>query len=108
MMSAGHGRDHDGDGGGGGGGSGAAGGVSGFKLVGMVMGALVRSRAFGTTMGAYGAAVSVYSNFMARGHEVEFPKNTAMQIGIGTRGATPKTSVLEEAPPAISSLASSE
>ena len=108
MMSAGHGRDHDGDGGGGGGGSGAAGGVSGFKLVGMVMGALVRSRAFGTTMGAYGAAVSVYSNFMARGHEVEFPKNTAMQIGIGTRAATPKTSVLEEAPPAISSLASSE
>jgi type IV secretory pathway VirB10-like protein len=112
MMSAGHGRDRDGDGGGGGGGSGAAGGVSGFKLVGMVMGALVRSRAFGTTMGAYGAAVSVYSNFMARGHEVEFPKNTAMQIGIGTRGATPKTSVkisvLEEAPPAISSLASSE
>jgi len=103
MMSAGHGRDHDGDGGNGSGSS-AAGGASGFKLVGMVMGALVRSRAFGTTMGAYGAAVSVYSNFMARGHEVEFPKNTAMQIGIGTRAATPKTSVLEEAPPTTSSL----
>jgi len=103
MMSAGHGRDHDGDGGNGSGNS-AAGGASGFKLVGMVMGALVRSRAFGTTMGAYGAAVSVYSNFMARGHEVEFPKNTAMQIGIGTRAATAKPSALEEAPPTTSSL----
>jgi hypothetical protein len=59
-------------------------------------------------MGAYGAAVSVYSNFMARGHEVEFPKNTAMQIGIGTRAATPKTSVLEDVQPAVSSLAPSE
>jgi hypothetical protein len=67
--------------------SGAAGGLGGFKLVGMVMGAAVHSRVFGTSMGAYGAAVSVYTHFMARGHEVEFPKNTAMQIEIGTRGA---------------------
>ena len=65
----------------------AAGGLSGFKAVGMVMGAVARSRAFGTTMGAYGAAVSVYSHFIARGREVVFPKNTAMQIGIGTRAA---------------------
>src|SRR6202140_1355780 len=108
MMSAGHGRDHDGDGGGGGGGSGAAGGVSGFKLVGMVMGALVRSRAFGTTMGAYGAAVSVYSNFMARGHEVDFPKNTAMQIGIGTRGTTSKPAIPDIVQPAAPSISPSE
>jgi hypothetical protein len=71
-----------------GGGSSAAGGLGGFKLVGMVVGALVHSRAFGTSMGAYGAAVSVYTNFMARGHEVEFPKNTAMQIEIGSRAET--------------------
>jgi hypothetical protein len=97
MMSGGHGRDHDGDGGNGSGSS-AAGGLGGFKLVGMVMGALVRSRAFGTTMGAYGAAVSVYTNFMARGHEVEFPKNTAMQIGIGTRAATKPATPSETSP----------
>ncbi len=66
----------------------AAGGMGGFKVVGMVMGAAVRSRAFGATMGAYGAAASIYSHFIARGREVEFPKNTAMQIGIGTRVAT--------------------
>ena len=84
-------------------GSGAAGGstIGGFKLVGMVMGAVARSRAFNTTMGAYGAAVSVYSNFIARGREVEFPKNTAMQIGVGTRAATPTPPAA--APPAAPS-----
>ena len=51
----------------------------------MITGALVHSRAFGYTMGAYGAGMSVYSHFIARGQEVVFPKNTAMEIGIGTR-----------------------
>ena len=69
-------------------GSRVAGGAAGFKLVGMVAGALVHSRAFGYTMGAYGAGMSVYSHFIARGREVVFPKNTAMEIGIGTRPAT--------------------
>jgi hypothetical protein len=38
-------------------------------------------------MGALGAGRSVYVHFIARGREVVFPKNTAMQIGIGTRHA---------------------
>jgi hypothetical protein len=88
-MAASSGQDHDGDAGGH---SGATGGLGGFKLVGMVVGAAARSRAFGVTMGAYGGAMSIYSHFIARGREVEFPKNTAMEIGIGTRAAT-------EAPP---------
>ncbi|MFY9690996.1 MAG: hypothetical protein WAJ86_13745 [Candidatus Acidiferrales bacterium] len=62
-----------------------AGGAVGFKAVGMVMGVLVHSRAFGYSMGAYGAGMSVYTNFIARGHDVIFPKDTAMMIGIGTR-----------------------
>lgn len=67
-----------------------AGDAVGFKAVGIVMGALVRSRAFGYSMGAYGAGMSVYTNFIARGHDVIFPKDTAMTIGIGTRSpATP-------------------
>jgi hypothetical protein len=99
MASAGHGdHDHDAAPGKGSGGNGVAGGLGGFKLVGMVMGALVHSRAFGTSMGAYGAAVSVYTNFMARGLEVEFPKNTAMQIGIGTRGAAKPVAPAEAQP----------
>lgn len=66
-------------------GSRAAGGIGGFKLVGAVMGVLVKSRAFGYTMGGYGAGMSIYRNFLARGHEVVFPKDTAMEIGIDTR-----------------------
>ena len=54
----------------------------------MITGALVHSRAFGYTMGAYGAGMSVYSHFLSRGQEVVFPKNTAMEIGIGTRPGT--------------------
>ena len=59
--------------------------MNGFKLVGMVLGVAVQSRALGYTMGAYGAGMSVYSSFIARGHEVVFPKNTSMEIGIGQR-----------------------
>jgi hypothetical protein len=74
-----------------------AGGVNGFKLLGMTLGLAVHSRALGYTMGAYGAGMSVYSGFFARGHEVVFPQNTAMEIGIGQRqkqkaAAGPETS----------------
>jgi len=51
-----------------------AGGVNGFKVVGMVLGLAVHSRALGFAMGMYGAGVSVFSGFFAKGHEVEFPK----------------------------------
>jgi hypothetical protein len=78
--------DHDGDASPG---SRAAGGANGFKLVGMTLGLLVRSQPLGYAMGAYGAGVSVYSNFLARGHEVVFPKNTAMEIALATRAENP-------------------
>lgn len=108
MMAVSSGQDHDGDGATH---SGATGGLGGFKLVGMVVGAVARSRAFGTGMGAYGAAVSVYSHFIARGHEVEFPKNTAMQIEIGTRAEAkpqtdPKTPTAQAPVPSSGSTAS--
>lgn len=67
------------------GGDGVAGGAAGFKLVGIVLGAAIKSRGFGMAMGAYGAGMSVYSHFIARGQDVVFPKNTAMEIGIGSR-----------------------
>lgn len=90
--------DEDGSGPAGNTGNRAAGGAGGFKLVGMAMGVLVHSRAFGYTMGAYGAGMSVYSHFIARGREVVFPKNTAMQIGIGTRTADATPTGVKEAP----------
>jgi hypothetical protein len=71
----------------------ALGGLGGFKLVGAVLGVVVHSRAFGYSMGVYGAGMSVYTNFIARGRDVVFAKNTAMEIGIGTRApASPSTS----------------
>ena len=64
-------------------GSRVAGGAAGFKLVGIALGLAVHSRALGYTMGGYGAGMSVYSHFIARGRDVVFPKNTVMEIGIG-------------------------
>jgi hypothetical protein len=46
---------------------------------------VVHSRALGCTMGAYGAGMSVYPGFFARGREVVFPKYTVMEIGVGRR-----------------------
>jgi hypothetical protein len=66
-------------------GSRIAGGAGGFKVVGIILGATVHSRVFGASMGAYGAAMSIYGNFIARGQEIVFPKNTAMAVGIGSR-----------------------
>ncbi len=64
-------------------GSRMAGGIGGYKLVGALLGAFVQSRTFSYSMGAYGAGMSVYTHFIARGRDVIFPKDTAMQIGLG-------------------------
>jgi hypothetical protein len=67
----------------------AAGGANGFKLIGITLGLAVHSRVFGYSMGAYGAGMSIYTHFVARGRDVVFPKNTAIAIGIGAREAVP-------------------
>jgi hypothetical protein len=66
-----------------------AGGAGGFKLVGVGLGLFVHSQPLGMAMGAYGASMSIYTHFIARGREVVFPKNTAMEISIGTRAPAP-------------------
>jgi hypothetical protein len=63
----------------------SAGGAGGFKLVGIVVGLVARSQPLGIAMGALGASRSVYIHFVARGRDVVFPENTAMEIGIGVR-----------------------
>ena len=65
---------------------GVAGGADGFKLVGIALSYAVKSQSFGMAMGAYGASATVYKHFIARGQDVVFPKNTLMEIGIGSRG----------------------
>jgi hypothetical protein len=64
-----------------------AGGAGGFKLVGIALGVFVHSQPLGMAMGSYGASMSVYSHFIARGRDLVFPKNTAMEIAIGTRAS---------------------
>ena len=67
---------------------GFGGGADGFKLVGMVLSFAIKSQSFPMAMGAYGAGRSVYVNFIARGQDVVFPRNTLMEIGIGSRRKT--------------------
>jgi len=86
--------DHDRDAGvhgadGGGAGQGAANGASGFRLLGTVIGALAHSRVVSSGFGFYGAVASVYSHFLARGRDVNYPKDMSMLIGLGTRAPSP-------------------
>jgi len=73
----------------------SAGGANGFKLVGIAVGIAARSNPLGIAMGALGASRSVYIHFIARGRDVVFPENTAMQIGISVR-PTPSAMVLPQ------------
>jgi len=66
-------------------GGGAASGASGFHFVGMIVGIAARSRVVSAGFGSYGAAMSIYSHFLARGRDVVYPKDMAMVIGLGTR-----------------------
>jgi hypothetical protein len=65
----------------------SAGGANGFKLVGIAVGIAARSQPLGIAMGGLGASRSIYVHFIARGRDVVFPENTAMQVGIGARPA---------------------
>jgi hypothetical protein len=64
--------------------NGVAGGLAGFKLLGLVLTLAIKSQPVGMAMGAYGSARSVYSHFIAKGRDVVFPKNTPMQISLGS------------------------
>lgn len=68
-----------------------SGGAGGYKLIGIALGLASRSRVLSASMGGYGAGMSLYAHFIARGRDVVFPKDTAMQIGLGLRDATPQT-----------------
>ena len=59
-----------------------AGAAGGYKLIGIALGLAIHSQPFGMAMGAFGATRSIYGNFIARGHDVNFPKNTAMAIAL--------------------------
>jgi hypothetical protein len=68
------------------------GGASGFGLAGAL--AAQSSKYVGGALGLYGLAWSVYRNVIARGQEVVFQPNTALDVRFGSRGVkeTPKHS----------------
>ena len=66
-------------------GGGAVSGASGFRFVGMIVGIAAHSRVVSAGFGSYGAALSIYYHFLARGRDVVYPKDMAMVIGLGTR-----------------------
>jgi hypothetical protein len=82
-----HDRDRDLHGEGGNVGGGAVNGASGFGAVGTIVGAFAHSRVVTSGFGFYGAAMSVYSHFLARGRDVVYPKDMSMVVGIGTRSS---------------------
>ena len=63
----------------------AANGASGFRFVGMIVGLAAHSRVVSAGFGSYGAAMSIYYHFLARGRDVVYPKDMAMVIALGTR-----------------------
>ena len=60
----------------------AAGG-SGFRLTGALLSLVAKSTPVSMAIGAYGAATSIYANFLSRGRDVVLPKDTPMEIGFG-------------------------
>jgi hypothetical protein len=53
---------------------------NGFGIVGRVLGLAASSRNVAAGIGIYGAALSFYDLWLARGHDVVFPKNTRVEI----------------------------
>ena len=66
-----------------------AGGAVAFRLVGIITGLAVRSHTTAILMSAYGGTRSIYMNFFGRGHDISFPRDTAMDIGFGSRTEAP-------------------
>ncbi|HEV2960617.1 MAG TPA: hypothetical protein VG649_02250 [Candidatus Angelobacter sp.] len=63
--------------------NGVAGG--GFGLMGRLLALSAGSRFVAYGIGYYGAARSIYSRFIARGHDVVFPRDTQIEITVGSR-----------------------
>lgn len=82
-------HDHDLQAHGGDASGGAVNGASGFRLIGSLVGAFAHSRVVSSGFGFFGAGMSVYSHFLARGRDVVYPKDMSMVIGLGTREAAP-------------------
>ncbi len=63
---------------------------NGLGLAGRIVGMAIGSRNVAAGIGFYGAALSFYDLWLARGHNVVFPKETRIEITTRPRGSTLK------------------
>jgi hypothetical protein len=71
----------------------AGAGVSGSGITGTLISLAAKSQPVSMAFAAYGAGNSVYNNFLSRGKDVVFVKNTPLEIGFSephARGAEKK------------------
>jgi hypothetical protein len=61
----------------------AGAGVSGSRVTGSLIALAARSQPVSIVFAAYGAGSSVYTNFLSRGRDVVFAKDTPLEIGFG-------------------------
>jgi hypothetical protein len=82
LAVAGHSRDRDGDNNGLGRDTVAS---NGFGIIARILALTVNDRNVATGFAIYATAKSVYFRFLARGHPITFPKDTLIQVQLGTR-----------------------
>jgi hypothetical protein len=71
---------------------------NGFGIVGRVVGIAASSRNVAAGIGIYGAALSFYDLWLARGHDVVFPKDTRVEITTTPSRSPLKASPVEQTP----------
>ena len=84
-AAMGHDDDHHHDGGTGDNVGGTTVASNGFGLVARVIALTVSNQSVATGFGTYALAKSIYFRFLARGHEVSFPKDTMVEVQLAQR-----------------------
>jgi len=69
----------------------AGAGVSGSGITGSLIALAARSQPVSIAFAAYGAGTSVYNNFLSRGRDVVFAKDTPLEIGVSEGHSKPAT-----------------
>jgi hypothetical protein len=72
---------------------------NGFGIVGRVVGIAASSRNVAAGIGIYGAALSFYDLWLARGHDIVFPKDTRLEITTTPNRSPLKASNANQMPP---------
>jgi hypothetical protein len=72
---------------------------NGFGIVGRVVGIAASSRNVAAGIGIYGAALSFYDLWLARGHDVVFPKDTRVEMTTTPTRSPLKASNVKQIPP---------